>query len=108
VVGIDHSRTFERQFLPVSEGANPPKIEFFDAVACLEADLAQFGNTLGQRSQAIDHRWFWPVILDNWREQKLIDPRGLIMYIHKNPFLLGTLSTVLEGGLDVFIPVVAL
>jgi hypothetical protein len=30
------------------------------------------------------------------------------MYIHKNPFLLGTLSTVLEGGLDVFIPVVAL
>jgi hypothetical protein len=40
------------------EGVNPPNIELFDAVACLEASLAQFGNTLGQRSQAIDHRWF--------------------------------------------------
>jgi hypothetical protein len=30
------------------------------------------------------------------------------MHIHKNPFLLGTLPTVLEGGLNVFIPVVAL
>jgi hypothetical protein len=37
---------------------NPLKIELFDVVACLEAGLAQFGNTLGQRSQAIGHRWF--------------------------------------------------
>jgi hypothetical protein len=28
------------------------------------------------------------------------------MHIHKNPLLLGTLSAVLEGGLDVFIPMV--
>jgi hypothetical protein len=28
------------------------------------------------------------------------------MHIHKNPLLLGTLSAVLKGGLDVFIPVV--
>jgi hypothetical protein len=61
-VGIDHSRTFERQFLPVTEGVNPSKIEFFDAVARLMAGLAQFGNTLGQRSQAIGHRWFRPLI----------------------------------------------
>jgi hypothetical protein len=39
-VGIVHSWTFERQFLTVTEGANPPKIELFDAVARLEADLA--------------------------------------------------------------------
>jgi hypothetical protein len=107
MVGISHSRTFERQFLPVTEGANPPKIEFFDTVARLEAGLAQFGNTLGQRSQAIDHRWFRPLILDSWREQKLVDPRRLIMHIHKNPLLLGTLPATLEGGLDVFIPAVA-
>jgi hypothetical protein len=58
VVGIGHSWTFERQFLPATEGANPPKIKFFDVVARLEAGLAQFGNTIGQRSQAIGHRWF--------------------------------------------------
>jgi hypothetical protein len=76
---------------PVSSDAervNPLKIEFFDAVACLEADLAQFGNTLGQRSQVIGHPWFRPLILDSWREQKFVDPRGLIMHIHKNPLLL--------------------
>jgi hypothetical protein len=39
-VGISHSWIFERQFLPATEGANPPKIEFFDAVARFEAGLA--------------------------------------------------------------------
>jgi hypothetical protein len=39
-VEIGHSRTFERQFLPATEGVNPPKIEFFDTVARLEAGLA--------------------------------------------------------------------
>jgi hypothetical protein len=65
MVGIGHSRTFEHQFLPVTEGANPPKIELFDVVARLKAGLAQFGNTLGQRSQAIGHRWFRLLILDS-------------------------------------------
>jgi hypothetical protein len=37
---ISHSQAFERQFLPAIEGANPPKIEFFDAVARFEAGLA--------------------------------------------------------------------
>jgi hypothetical protein len=73
----------------------------------LKAGLAQFGNTLGQRSQAIDHRWFRPLILDSWRKQKLVDPLGLIMHIYKNPLMLGTLPVALEGGLDVFIPAVA-
>ena len=86
---------------------NPSNVEFFDVVARLEAGLAQFSNTLGQRSQAIGHRWFRPLILDSWREQKLIDPLGLIMHIHKNSVLLGTLPATLEGGLDVSIPAVA-
>jgi hypothetical protein len=38
-VGIGHSRTFKWQFLPTIEGVNPLKIEFFDAVARLEAGL---------------------------------------------------------------------
>jgi hypothetical protein len=38
-VGISQSRTFECQFLPVTERAKPPKIELFDAVARLEAGL---------------------------------------------------------------------
>jgi hypothetical protein len=48
-VGIGNSRTFEWQYLLATEGANPPKIEFFDAVAGLKAGLAQFSNVLGQR-----------------------------------------------------------
>jgi hypothetical protein len=39
-VGIGQSQTFERQFLPVTEGVNLLKIELFDAVARLEAGLA--------------------------------------------------------------------
>jgi hypothetical protein len=40
VVRIGHSRAFERQFLPTIEGENPPKVEFFDAVARVKAGLA--------------------------------------------------------------------
>jgi hypothetical protein len=57
-VGIGHSRAFERQFLSATKGVDPPKIEFFNTVARLEAGLAQFSNTHGQRSQAIGHWWF--------------------------------------------------
>jgi hypothetical protein len=38
--------------MPVSSGdrgVNPLKVEFFDAVACLEASLTQFNNMLDQR-----------------------------------------------------------
>jgi hypothetical protein len=55
----------------------------------------------------IDHRWLCPLILDSWREHKLVDPRGLVMYVHKNPPPLGTLPAALEGSLDVFIPMLA-
>jgi hypothetical protein len=52
----------------------------------------------------VGHRWLSLVILDSWREQKLVDPRGLVVHVHKNPPLLGTLPAALEGSLDVFIP----
>jgi hypothetical protein len=58
VVGIGHSRTFKRQFLLATEGVNLLKIEFFDAVARLEAGLVQFSNMLDQCSQAIGQWWF--------------------------------------------------
>jgi hypothetical protein len=49
MVRISHSRIFECQYLPATEGANLPNIEFFDAMARLEAGLTQFSNALGQR-----------------------------------------------------------
>jgi hypothetical protein len=55
----------------------------------------------------VGHRWLSLLILDSWRELKLVDPRGFIMHIHKNPPLLGTLPAALEGSLDVFIPTLA-
>jgi hypothetical protein len=91
----------------VTEGANSPKIELFDVVARLEASLAQFSNTLGQRSQAIGYRWFRSLILDGWREQKLVDSWGLIMHAQKDPLLLSTLPAALEGSFDVLIPAFA-
>jgi hypothetical protein len=48
-VEISHSWTFKCQYLLATEGENLPKIEFFNAVARLEAGPAQFSNALGQR-----------------------------------------------------------
>jgi hypothetical protein len=48
-VRIGHSRIFECQCLPTTEGVTPPNEEFFDVVARLEVGLAQFSNALGQR-----------------------------------------------------------
>jgi hypothetical protein len=39
---------FKRQSFPVTKGANPPKIKFFDAVACLEPGLAQLSDAPNQ------------------------------------------------------------
>jgi hypothetical protein len=46
-VRISHSRRFECQCPPMTEGVNPLNEEFFDVVARLEAGLAQFNNALG-------------------------------------------------------------
>jgi hypothetical protein len=44
--GIGHPRAFESQCLPAAEGANSPKMKFFNAMACLEPGLAEFNNML--------------------------------------------------------------
>ena len=46
--GIGQPWAFESQGLSATEEANPPKIEFFDAVARLEPDLAQFSDVPNQ------------------------------------------------------------
>jgi hypothetical protein len=39
---------FKSQSFPATEGANPPKIKFFDAVARLEPGLAQLSDAPNQ------------------------------------------------------------
>jgi hypothetical protein len=39
---------FKSQSFPVTEGANPPKIKFFDAVARLKPGLAQLSDAPNQ------------------------------------------------------------
>jgi hypothetical protein len=42
------------------------------------------------------------------RPAHLVNPRVLVVHIHKDPLLLGALLAALEGSLDVFIPALAL
>jgi hypothetical protein len=41
------------------------------------------------------------------RPAHLVNPRVLVVHIHKDPLLLGALLATLEGSLDVFIPALA-
>jgi hypothetical protein len=43
--GIEQPRAFECQLL-LTQGANSPKMELFDAVARLESGLVEFGHAL--------------------------------------------------------------
>jgi hypothetical protein len=45
---IDQSGGFKSQSFPATEGANLPKIKFFDAVARLEPGLAQLSDAPNQ------------------------------------------------------------
>jgi hypothetical protein len=63
--GIGHPRTFEGQPLPMTKGANSPKMKFFDAMASLETGLTEFSHTLDQSEQALIHWWFCPLIFDD-------------------------------------------
>jgi hypothetical protein len=48
VARIGQSWGFKSQSFPTTEGANPPKIEFFGAVARLEPGLAQLSDMPNQ------------------------------------------------------------
>jgi hypothetical protein len=49
----------------MAEGANSPKIEFFDAVAHLKPDLAELSYVLDQGGQTGVHQQFCPLSLDD-------------------------------------------
>jgi hypothetical protein len=44
--GIRQPRAFECQLLLTAKEVNSPKMELFDAVACLEPGLVEFGHAL--------------------------------------------------------------
>jgi hypothetical protein len=44
--GIRQPRAFECQLLLTAKEVNSPKMELFDAVACLEPGLVEFGHVL--------------------------------------------------------------
>jgi hypothetical protein len=58
----------------MAEGVNSLKMEFFDTVAHLKPGLAELNYMLEQGVQMRVHRWFYPLSLDDWREQKFILP----------------------------------
>jgi hypothetical protein len=65
-------RAFEGQLLSTAKGANSLKMKLFDAVACLEPGLMEFGHTLEQSRQVAIHWRFIPLILDDRGEQEPI------------------------------------
>jgi hypothetical protein len=68
--GIGQLWAFECQLLPTAMGAESPKMKLFDAVTCLESGLAEFDHVLDQSGQAAIHRWFIPLICDDWGGQE--------------------------------------
>jgi hypothetical protein len=51
------------------------EMKLFNAVACLESGIAEFGHALDQSGQAAIHRWFAPLILKDRGEQEHVSPR---------------------------------
>jgi hypothetical protein len=85
---------------------NSPKMELFDAVACLESSLTEFSHMLDQSGQAIVHRRFIPLILDDRGEQETISPWCWGVHVYQNPPLLGSLPATLEGSRNIFVAAV--
>jgi hypothetical protein len=57
-------------------------MKLFETVACLESDLTEFGHALDQSGQAIIHRRFFPLILDDWGQQELLRPGCWSMHVN--------------------------
>jgi hypothetical protein len=105
--GIRQPRAFECQLLSTVKGANSPKMDLFDAVACLEPGRAEFGHVLDQSGQAVVHRRLVPFILDDRWKQEHVSPRCGFVHIHQDPAFLGSFPATLEGSQDIFVTVVA-
>jgi hypothetical protein len=72
MAGIDHPRALIGAFVPTVEGANSPKMEFFDAVAQFKLGHTELSYTPDQGGQASVHWWLCPLSHDDRREQKLV------------------------------------
>jgi hypothetical protein len=105
--GIGQPRPFECQFLPTVKGANSPKMKLFDAMACLEPNLVEFGHAIDQSGQAVIHRRLIPFILNDRWKQELVTPRCGFVHIHQDPPFLGSFPTTFEGSQDIFVTAVA-
>jgi hypothetical protein len=105
--GIRQPWPFECQFLPTVKGANSLKMKLFDAMACLEPDLVEFGHALDQSGQVVIHRWIIPFILNDWWKQELVSPRCGFVHIHQDPPFLGSFLATFEGSQDILVMAVA-
>jgi hypothetical protein len=105
--GVEQSRAFKYQLLPTAKGANLPKMELFDVVACLEPGLAEFGHALDQSNQAVIHWLLVPLILDDRGKQEPICPRRGFVHIHQDSPFLGSFPTTFEGSRNIFVTTVA-
>jgi hypothetical protein len=89
-------------------GVNSPKGEFFGAVVGLKTGFAEFSHPLNQSGQARCHWQLAPFVFDEREEQTVIHPPRFNMHIHQKPLLLRVLPRALEGGINVFMTVVAM
>jgi hypothetical protein len=54
-VGIGHPRALKGAFVPTAEGANSPKMKFFDVVARLQTGFTKLSYMLDQGGQMRVH-----------------------------------------------------
>jgi hypothetical protein len=105
---LSTSNTFyTHQLLPPAEQVNSRKNKFFGIVTHLNTDLAEWGHAFHQFLEARLHHRHFPLIIYQRREQVFVGPLGRISQSHVKPPSGRTLSATLEGGLRVFILVVA-
>jgi hypothetical protein len=107
MVGIGHPRALVGAFIPTAEGADSPKMEFFNIVARLKLGLVELSYTLDQGGQTRVHRRFFPLSLDDWREQKLVLPKRLDVHIYQKSFLLQIFLATLEECRNILVSMVA-
>jgi hypothetical protein len=82
-------------------------MKLFDALACLEPGLVEFGHALDQSGHAVIHRRLILLILDDWGKQEHVSPRRGFVHIHQDPPFLGSFLATFEGSQKIFVTPVA-
>jgi hypothetical protein len=59
-----------------------PKSKFLDPVACPKTDVMEYNHSLDQSSQARCHLWFFPLVINERREQVSVRPLWGNVHIH--------------------------